>query len=177
MAGNANTEGEEWHLWLRVGCRPERLTKMRFCSFRNSPAALPPKRRLRSAGGLLCRQIALLAYLLGAARGPTCMVRHAAWMVRSRHFVHSVRLQMLYIATVRGIEGRPIGMSISLATTSSPIYWMRMSLTTCFPPLTDSAIWAADCFSSSDLANPLNCTLPLNVSTLIFAKLTPPPIS
>jgi hypothetical protein len=39
--------------------------------------------------------------------------------------------------------------------------------------LTDSAIWAADCFFCSDLANPLNCTFPLNVSTLIFAKLTP----
>src|ERR1022692_3020004 len=83
MAGNANTEGEEWHLWLRVGCRPERLTKMRFCSFRNSPAAWPPKRRLRNAGGLLCRQIALLAYLKPAwgPSGPSAA--RATWIERS----------------------------------------------------------------------------------------------
>src|SRR5450755_737061 len=78
-----STLREEWHLRLRVGCRPERLTKMRFCSFRNSPAALPPKRRLRSAGGVLCRQITLLAYLKPAWRPGGPSASPATWLERS----------------------------------------------------------------------------------------------
>jgi hypothetical protein len=55
----------------------------------------------------------------------------------------------------------------SVATARAGRHLSRMSFLTDFTPATPRATWTAWSMSACDLTKPLNCTTPLNVSTLI----------